>query len=69
MMKLRKGMFNSQMFNAQTFFNSQEGKYRGVRITEDMSPGTVSKIKADRLHRKRANSRGWHCKFESAGVS
>lgn len=51
------------------FLNSQEGKYRGVRITEDMSPGTFSKIKADRLHRKRANSRGWHCKFESAGVS
>ena len=41
----------------------------GKRITKDMSPGTRQKIMDFRENRKRSQSRSWHGKFESKGVT
>ena len=41
----------------------------GKRITNDMSPGTKKKITDFRENRKRSQSRNWHTKFESKGVT
>lgn len=41
---------------------------RGPRITPEMSPGTVNKIKEDRKQRRRDVSNEWHSKFAKKGA-
>lgn len=42
---------------------------KGARITPDMSPGTVAKIKEARAQRKRDQSTQWHDRFQKKGAA
>jgi len=44
-------------------------KRKAMRITPDMSPATKQKIEDERREIRRVNSREWHKKFVSKGVS